>query len=367
MNKKSKFSSESVTEGHPDKVCDTISDAILDAHLSQDPFASINCEVAAKSDSVFILGELSSSAQVDIETVTREAVRKIGYIYDDDIFHADKIKIQTVLTEQREKPVRTNSIGKGAVDQGMMFGFATKETPEKMPLPISLAHRLSRYLADDRKSLKVPFLKPDGKTQVTVEYENFKPIRVTDVVVSAHHNKGVMKDEILTYVEKLLIPRALQEWYHSEIVLHINKSSPFHFGGPMNDAGLTGRKIVVDTYGGMANHGGGAFSGKDPYKVDRSGAYFARFVALAVVEHGLAERVEIQVCYGKGQAEPLSLSANSFGSGKDAQIEDFIKRYDFRPGAIIERLDLLKPIYSLTTNYGHFGKSYLPWEKTDFN
>ena len=363
------FASESVCEGHPDKVCDYIADSILDAHLAQDPHSHVACEVLAKTNLVILAGEITSDALVDCAAVARQAMREIGYCDPREPFCADTVFVQQLITKQAQEIATgvnraTDLDGEqGAGDQGIMFGFATDETPEMMPLPIALAHRLSRQLAQDRKSGEVPWLRPDGKTQVTVLYEGNKPLSVTNVLVSAQHRAEVSEADVREYVRESLVPRALGDWYNPEIRLLVNPAGSFIYGGPGVDCGVTGRKIIVDTYGGMARHGGGAFSGKDPSKVDRSAAYFCRYVARQVVKSGLAKKVEIQVAYAIGCAQCLSVKVDTFGTGDEREVGDFVRSFDFRPRAMIERLDLLRPIYRQTTNYGHFGKAGLPWEE----
>ncbi|NLG62268.1 MAG: methionine adenosyltransferase [Candidatus Cloacimonetes bacterium] len=363
------FTSESVSEGHPDKVSDYIADSILDAHFEQDPDAHVACEVLVKDGHVVLAGEITSRAEVDTEAIVRNAIAEIGYTDESQSFCASRVRIQSLLSEQAHEigaSVRRSDdqiLEQGAGDQGIMFGYATNETPEYMPLPILLAHRLARTLARYRKQENgVSWLRPDSKTQVSVVYENGRPVRVTDVLVSTMHAPDVTQDEIRSFVATTLVPEALGDWWHDELRLIVNPSGSFVQGGPSADAGVTGRKIIVDTYGGMGRHGGGAFSGKDPSKVDRSGAYFCRYVARELVAAGLAERAEIQVAYAIGVAQPVSVKVDTFGTGDERAAEDFVRRYDFRPRAIIERLGLLRPIYRQTTNYGHFGKPELPWE-----
>ncbi|MGQ9858118.1 MAG: methionine adenosyltransferase [Thermodesulfobacteriota bacterium] len=366
---RSLFTSESVCEGHPDKVCDYIADSILDAHISQDPRARVACEVLCKEDHVVLAGEITSGASVDHEAVARQAIREIGYIYDDQPFKADAVRVIQLITRQAPEIAQgvdaTTNADKeqGAGDQGIMFGYATEETPELMPLPIILAHRLARGLADDRRSGAFPWLRPDGKTQVTVEYENGTPVGVARILVSTQHSADVDRETILAYVRQHLAPRVLGNWYRPDMEIRVNPTGSFVQGGPSADCGVTGRKIIVDTYGGAARHGGGAFSGKDPSKVDRSGAYFCRFVARQLVKEGIARRAEIQVAYMIGVAKPASVKVDTFGTGDPRAAAEFVRQFDFRPAAIIERLDLLKPIYRKTTNYGHFGKAGLPWEE----
>ena len=362
------FSSESVSEGHPDKVSDYVADSILDAHIAQDPRAHVACEVLVKEGDLILAGEITSNADVDADAVARQAIREIGYTQEDEAFCAHRVKITSLLTEQaaeigasvRRAPAE--ALEQGAGDQGIMFGYATDETPELMPLPILLAHRLARTLAEHRKANRVNWLRPDSKTQVSVLYGPDGPIEVTDVLVSTQHTKDATAAAIRSYIEESIVPAALGDWNHPAIRLIVNPSGSFVQGGPSADAGVTGRKIIVDTYGGMGRHGGGAFSGKDPSKVDRSGAYFCRFVARELVNAGFAHRAEIQVAYAIGVAQPVSVKVDTFGTGDERAAADFVRGYDFRPAAIIERLQLLRPIYRATTNYGHFGKPHLPWE-----
>jgi S-adenosylmethionine synthetase len=363
------FTSESVSEGHPDKVCDFIADSVLDAYLEQDPKSRVACEVLAKENTVVIAGEITSEGKVDHEEVAREAIRQIGYTHAGEAFNADTVNIVQLVTKQSAEIAQGVDEGaglhteQGAGDQGIMFGYATSETPELMPLPILLAHRLAFNLAQIRKQGEVEWLRPDVKTQVSVVYENEKPIRVSDVLVSTQHTEAVEHPEILQFVSKQLIPVTLGPWYNDQIKVQVNPTGKFVHGGPSADCGVTGRKIIVDSYGGAGRHGGGAFSGKDPSKVDRSGAYYCRFVAREVVKAGLADKAEIQVSYAIGVAEPVSVKVDTFGTGDAQKAAEFVKKFDFRPAAIIKQLDLLKPIYKKTTNYGHFGKPELSWEK----
>lgn len=362
------FSSESVSEGHPDKVCDFIADSILDAYLSQDPGARVACEVLCKSDTVVLGGEITSTAKVERDAIVREAIRQIGYTDKDSGFNPDEVRVLELISTQSHDIAlgvdsETNAKKEqGAGDQGIMFGFACKETPELMPLPISLAHRLTKGLAEDRKTGRLPWLRPDAKSQVSVLYEGNTPAAVTDVLVSTQHAANVSHEEIAGYVRDALAPRVLGTWFNGGIRFHVNPTGNFVLGGPAADCGVTGRKIIADTYGGAAHHGGGAFSGKDPSKVDRSAAYFCRYVARQVVAEGLATKAEIQVAYAIGVAQPISIKAETFGTGDARAAMEFVKGFDFRPAAIIERLSLLQPIYSQTTNYGHFGRAGLPWE-----
>ncbi len=358
------FTSESVSEGHPDKVCDSIADSILDAYLERDPHSHVACEVLCKDGHVILAGEIKAQTDdVDVEAVARRAIREIGYTEPSESFNADGVKIQNLLGVQSEQIARgVEGQEQGAGDQGIMFGFATDETPELMPLPIFLAHRLTRGLAEDRKSGRVGWLRPDAKTQVTVEYDAGKPCRVTDVVVSTQHVEGTNQEAIRAYVQDQLLPRQLGAWHRRDLKLFVNPTGEFALGGPAADAGVTGRKIIVDTYGGYARHGGGAFSGKDASKVDRSAAYFARFAARQIVKAGLAHKAEIQVSYAIGVAKPVSILVETFGTGDKDQAWQYLQQFDFRPRAITERLGLLQPIYRQTTNYGHFGKPGLSWE-----
>ncbi|HSK20838.1 MAG TPA: methionine adenosyltransferase [Longimicrobiales bacterium] len=362
------FTSESVSEGHPDKVSDYVADSILDAHLAQDPRAHVACEVLVKEGDLILAGEITSNADVDVAAIARSAVQEIGYTNEDEAFCAPRIRITDLLSEQapeignsvRRSPAE--ALDQGAGDQGIMFGYATDETPELMPLPILLAHRLARVLAQHRKAGTVGWLRPDSKTQVSVLYGPDGPIEVTDVLVSTQHTRDVQPDAIRAFIAETIVPGALGDWNNAAIRLVVNPSGSFVQGGPSADAGVTGRKIIVDTYGGMGRHGGGAFSGKDPSKVDRSGAYFCRFVARELVAAGFARRAEIQVAYAIGVAQPVSVKVDTFGTGDERAAADFVRGFDFRPAAIIDRLQLLRPIYRATTNYGHFGKPSLPWE-----
>jgi S-adenosylmethionine synthetase len=369
------FTSESVTEGHPDKVCDYISDSILDAHLAGDENARVACETLCKENIVVVAGEITSNAHISIRNVVRQAIHDVGYTDRDQPFcdqtfllleclSTQAQEIKEAVDEATDVNSGAGAHDQGAGDQGMMMGYATDETPELMPLPIILAHRITRGLAEDRKSGAEPWLRPDGKAQVSVEYEGNEPRRVTHVIVSMQHRPEAGQEEIRKYARARLLPRVLGPWFNDEIRLHINSSGHFTHGGPSADCGLTGRKIIVDTYGGLAHHGGGAFSGKDPSKVDRSGAYFGRYVARQAVLKKLARRVEIQVAYAIGEANPLAVNVETFGTGDPAVVAAFVTEgFDFRPQAMIERLKLRRPIYRQTTNYGHFGKPGLPWEE----
>ena len=362
------LTSESVSEGHPDKVCDYIADSILDEYLAADPASRVACEVLCKDDKVILAGEISSRATVDHELVAREAIRTIGYVYDGDAFHAERVKVLQFLSKQSDNIAQGVDEGRGmeteqgAGDQGMMFGYATAETPELMPLPIILAHRLTRGLAEDRRSGQYPWLRPDSKSQVSVEYVAGVPRRVTTVLVSTQHQAETAHAEIRNYVATCLAPRVLDGWFTPDVQVLVNPTGCFAIGGPSADCGVTGRKIIVDTYGGAAHHGGGAFSGKDPSKVDRSGAYFCRYVARQIVKAGIARRAEVQVAYAIGKAQPVSTKVETFGTGDERAARQKVDEFDFRPAAIIRTLQLLRPIYRGTTNYGHFGKPGLPWE-----
>jgi len=382
MSRRFIFSSESVTEGHPDKVCDTISDYILDACLEQDPLSRVACETLAKGDLVVLAGEITSNARFDFTGQVRDAVRGIGYVNSDCIFQADTCRVICEITEQSRDIKQgvddaaaegKGTAEQGAGDQGLMFGFACNETPELMPAPISFAHKLGRELTRIRKSGEIPWLRPDAKTQVSIEYDGHKPVRATAVVVSTQHAADVKQKEIHETLTELLIKKVMPaEWLDKKTTYLINPTGRFVVGGPEGDAGITGRKIIVDTYGGMGRHGGGAFSGKDPSKVDRSAAYMGRWVAKNVVASGLADRCEVQFAYAIGHPEPVSVSIDTFGTGRvsDDKLERAVcEVFSFKPANIIQQLNLLRPIYRKTTNYGHFGRiddlDSITWEKTN--
>jgi S-adenosylmethionine synthetase len=363
------FTSESVTEGHPDKVCDYIADSILDAHLAQDRHARVACEVLCKAGNVVLGGEISSRATVDHPAVARQAIREIGYTDGNEAFNADGVTITELISQQAAEissgveAHKNTHKDQGAGDQGLMFGYATAETDELRPTPVALAHRLAAALAADRKSGRESWLRPDAKTQVTVAYRGAEAAALTHLVVSTQHAASQPHGAIAEYIRSDLLPRVLGEWDLAETTVTVNATGSFVQGGPSADCGVTGRKIIVDTYGGMARHGGGAFSGKDPSKVDRSAAYFCRYVARQLVAGGYAGRAEVQVAYVIGVPKPVSLRVETFGTGEQRAAHEFVKGFDFRPAAIIERLDLLRPIYRQTTNYGHFGRAGLPWEE----
>jgi S-adenosylmethionine synthetase len=362
------FSSESVSEGHPDKVCDYISDSVLDACFEQDPHSRVACETLVKNDQVVLAGEITTNAKLDYDAIVRRAVKEIGYTDTTEPFCDTTVKITSFLTSQSNEisqgvtAATSQSGDQGAGDQGIMFGYASDETPELMPLPILLAHKLTKGMAEDRKAGRVDFLRPDSKSQVSVVYENNRPVSVACVVVSTQHTAAADQKRITEYVREDLGPRALGDHWRADATLFVNPTGSFVHGGPSADAGVTGRKIIVDTYGGWGRHGGGAFSGKDPSKVDRSSAYFCRYVARQVVSSGLAKMAEIQVGYAIGMAQPVSVKVETFGTGDEDAAAALVKTFDFRPRAIIEQLDLLRPIYRQTTNYGHFGRPGLPWE-----
>ena len=380
------FTSESVTEGHPDKICDQISDAVLDACLEQDPMSRVACETAVKTGFVALLGEITTSAYVNFDELVRKVVNEIGYDSSDKGFDGNTCAVLSAVASQSAdialgvdhaledksgEMKDTNIEHVGAGDQGMMFGFACNETPTLMPMPIYMAHKLARRLSELRKDGTLPWLRPDGKSQVTVEYSQGKPKRIDTVLISTQHAPDISHAEIVEQIsEHIIYPTLPEGLVDKNLKIFVNPTGRFVIGGPMGDAGVTGRKIIVDTYGGMGRHGGGAFSGKDPTKVDRSAAYAARYVAKNIVAAGLADRVEVQVAYAIGVAHPLSVNVETFGTAKiaDDKIAALVSEYfDLRPGAIIRDLDLRRPIYRKTAAYGHFGRDDIefPWEKTD--
>ena len=383
------FTSESVTEGHPDKISDQISDAVLDAIFKDDPMGRVACETMVTTGMVIVAGEISTTTYVDIPKIIRETIREIGYTRAKYGFDCDTCGVMVSIDEQspdiaqgvdeayeerRGEEAENHELNKlGAGDQGMMFGYACKETPELMPLPIMMAHKLSHRLSEVRKAEILPYLRPDGKTQVTVEYKNGKPSKIKAIVISSQHKPNIeidtlMRPDLMEHVLKPILPEELVDY--SDLDFFVNPTGKFEIGGPMGDCGLTGRKIIVDTYGGMARHGGGAFSGKDPTKVDRSGAYAARYVAKNIVAAGLADRCEIEIAYVIGVSHPVSIMVDTFGTEKISRdkIQDLVKEhFDLRPAAIIKKLDLRRPIYKKTAAYGHFGREDkdFTWERTD--
>jgi S-adenosylmethionine synthetase len=380
------FTSESVTEGHPDKMCDQISDAVLDACLEQDPMSRVACETAVKTGFVALLGEITTNAYVNFDGLVRKVVNEIGYDSSEKGFDGNTCAVLSAVASQSPdialgvdhamedkagemKDAAIEHVGAG--DQGMMFGFACNETPTLMPMPIYMAHKLSRRLSELRKDGTLPWLRPDGKSQVTVEYSQGKPKRIDTVLISTQHAPDISQSEIMELIsEHIIYPTLPEGLVDKNLKVYVNPTGRFVIGGPMGDAGVTGRKIIVDTYGGMGRHGGGAFSGKDPTKVDRSAAYAARYVAKNIVAAGIADRVEVQVAYAIGVAHPLSVNVETFGTAKitDEKISALVSEYfDLRPGAIIHDLDLRRPIYRKTAAYGHFGRDDIefPWEKTD--
>ena len=382
MGKNYIFSSESVGEGHPDKVSDTISDAILDACLEQDKFSRVACETFVKSNVVCVGGEITTKAKFDVEQVVRNAIREIGYVNKDDVFHADEVFINNYLTAQSPdisqgvdaKAAKGKTTAEqGAGDQGLMFGYACDETPELMPAPIMYAHQLGRHLTKLRKAGKANWLRPDAKSQVSVQYVDDKPVKITSVVISTQHAASATNKTIRDFITKQVIQKVLpKKMLSRDTQILINPTGRFVVGGPQGDSGLTGRKIIVDTYGGMGRHGGGAFSGKDPSKVDRSAAYMGRYVAKNIVAAGLAKRCEIQFAYAIDYPNPVSVCVDTFGTGivDDSKIAKAAENvFSFKPANIVKQLKLLRPIYSKTTNYGHFGKeedlNAITWEKTD--
>jgi S-adenosylmethionine synthetase len=378
MAKSFVFSSESVGEGHPDKVADLISDSVLDACLAQDKFSRVACETMVKSNLVILAGEITTKATLNYEAIVRAAIRDIGYVNSDDVFHADTVFINNYLTKQSPdiaqgvdaiKAKGKKKAEQGAGDQGLMFGYACNETPELMPTPVMFAHRLGRELTKIRKSGKVAWLRPDAKSQVSIRYENDRPVAVENVVISTQHTAdvehGTIEDYLIENVVKKVIPARLLT---NKTQFLINPTGRFVVGGPQGDSGLTGRKIIVDTYGGWGRHGGGAFSGKDPSKVDRSAAYMCRWVAKNIVAAGLADLAELQVAYAIGYPDPVSVYVDTMGTGKvddDKIAKAVTKVFGFKPAEIVKQLNLLRPIYRQTTNYGHFGKAGLPWEQTN--
>ena len=383
MNKnRTLFTSESVTEGHPDKVCDHIADSVLDAALAADPMSRIACEVCCTTGLVLVMGEFTTESYIDIPKIVRETVKEIGYTDAGFGFDYKTCAVLTTIDEQSadiamgvNKALEArggetdDALSEGAGDQGMMFGYACRETDELMPLPIMLAHKLTKKLAELRKSGEIPYLRPDGKAQVTVAYDDGVPVAVDTVVVSTQHNPGVEHAALeKDIIEKLIRPVITDKWLTPDTKYYVNPTGNFVIGGPQGDSGLTGRKIIVDTYGGMCPHGGGSFSGKDPTKVDRSATYYARYVCKNIVAAGLADKCRLQVAYAIGKANPVSLNIETFGTGKysDEQILAAVNDvFDFRPYSIIKQLDLRKPVYAATSNYGHFGNPAFAWEKTD--
>ena len=366
------FTSESVSEGHPDKVADYISDSVVDACFEQDPKSRVACETLVKNDTVVLAGEITTNAKLDYDKIVRQAVKEIGYTDGSEPFCDTTLKLIAMITKQSNEisqgvtETTSQSGEQGAGDQGIMFGYATDESPEMMPLPILLAHKLMKLMAEDRKAGKYTWLRPDSKSQVSLNYDGNDPKDVTAVVISTQHIPAADQKKITEYVREDLGPRMLGQWWKKGVTLYVNPTGSFVHGGPSADAGVTGRKIIVDSYGGWGRHGGGAFSGKDPSKVDRSSAYFCRFVAKQIVAAGFAKRAEIQVGYAIGMAKPVSVKVDTFGTGDERAAEEFVmNNFDFRPRAIVQKLDLLRPIYRQTTNYGHFGRLGLPWEAVE--
>lgn len=374
MERKYLFTSESVTEGHPDKICDQVSDAILDEFLKQDPDSRVAVETLTTTGIILVAGEVTSKAKFDIQDVVRRTIREIGYDNPAYGFDADSCSVLVSLHSQSpdisQGVSSSENKDQGAGDQGLMFGYATNETEELMPMPIILAHKLTKRLAEARKNKEIPWARPDGKSQVTVEYEGGKPTRLEAVVISTQHSPDVDNGQIKKEIIEKVIKPVCGKFWHDKIKVHVNPTGRFVIGGPPGDAGLTGRKIIVDTYGGMGRHGGGAFSGKDPSKVDRSACYMCRYIAKNIVAAGLADRCEVQVAYAIGVAEPVSLMVSTFGTGKipEEQIENLVrKHFDMRPSSIISQLKLKRPIYRKTASYGHFGRNEpeFSWEQID--
>lgn len=368
------FTSESVTEGHPDKICDKISDALLDEFLRQDPNSRVAVETMTTTGIVIVAGEVTTKAKFDIQDVVRKTIKEIGYDKPEYGFDADTCSVMVSIHAQSpdisQGVTATENKDQGAGDQGLMFGYAVNESSELMPLPILLAHQLTRRLSELRKSKELPWVRPDGKSQVSVEYEDGRPKRVDTIVISTQHAPEIDNAQIKQQIIEKVIKPVCGKWWHDKIKIHVNPTGRFVIGGPPGDSGLTGRKIIVDTYGGAGRHGGGAFSGKDPSKVDRSACYMCRYIAKNIVAAGLAEKCEVQVAYAIGVAEPVSLMVNTFGTSKipEERIEDLVrKHFDMRPAAIISHLDLKRPIYKDTAAFGHFGRTdvLFPWEKTD--
>jgi S-adenosylmethionine synthetase len=368
------FTSESVTEGHPDKICDKISDALLDEFLRQDPDSRVAVETMTTTGIVVVAGEVTTKAKFDIQQVVRNTIKEIGYDRPEYGFDADSCSVMVSIHAQSpdisQGVTATDNKDQGAGDQGLMFGYAVNESDELMPLPILLAHKLTRRLSELRKSKELPWVRPDGKSQVSVQYDDGKPTRIETIVISTQHSPDIDNAQIKQQIVEKVIKPVCGKWWHDKIKIHVNPTGRFVIGGPPGDSGLTGRKIIVDTYGGAGRHGGGAFSGKDPSKVDRSACYMCRYIAKNIVAAGLAEKCEVQVAYAIGVAEPVSLMVNTFGTGKisEEDIENLVrKHFDMRPAAIISQLDLKRPIYKDTAAFGHFGRTDVsfPWEKTD--
>ncbi|CAE6488578.1 MAG: methionine adenosyltransferase [Candidatus Nitrosotenuis sp.] len=368
------FTSESVTEGHPDKICDKISDALLDEFLRQDPDSRVAVETMTTTGIVVVAGEVTTKAKFDIQDVVRKTIKEIGYDRPEYGFDADSCSVLVSIHAQSpdisQGVTATQNKDQGAGDQGLMFGYAVNETDELMPLPILIAHKLTRRLSEARKSKELPWVRPDGKSQVTVEYEDGKPKKIETIVISTQHSPDIENSQIRSQIIEKVIKPVCGKWWNDNIKIHVNPTGRFVIGGPPGDSGLTGRKIIVDTYGGAGRHGGGAFSGKDPSKVDRSACYMCRYIAKNIVAGGLAEKCEVQVAYAIGVADPVSLMVNTFGTSKipEEDIENLVrKHFDMRPAAIISQLDLKRPIYKDTAAFGHFGRTDVsfPWEKTD--